>query len=211
MCGGRYEQWESPRHLLQVNGEEIVARTIRLLRENGVKDIAISAENPSFEKFGLPVLKHKNTYVSRGSDSDGDWTDAFYPTDEPTCYIFGDVIFSPEAIRKIVETETNDAELFGSAPPYGKNYPKPWPEPFALKVEDTNHLKQAIKDCKRYEEAGLFWRKPIAWELWTVIKDGELTETPDVYKLNYTIINDYTCDIDGKKDIPLIEKMLLDD
>lgn len=209
MCGGQYTEWETPRHLLKLKGEEIVARTIRLLREIGIEDISISSDNPAFEKFGVPVLKHDNNYNARGyNDFDGYWTDAFYPTDEPTCYIFGDVLFSPEALRKIAEAETDDIELFGSAPPYAENYPKPWQEPFCFKVNDTDHFKRAIEDCKRYAEQGLFWRKPIAWELWATIKNGELKKTPDVYEKNYTVINDYTCDIDYKSDIEVIERMM---
>ena len=39
MCGGRYRVWETPKHFLEIKGEPIVARTIRLLRECGVDDI----------------------------------------------------------------------------------------------------------------------------------------------------------------------------
>ena len=46
MCGGTYKKWETPRQLTKVCGEPIVARTIRLLREQGVDDIAISSNNP---------------------------------------------------------------------------------------------------------------------------------------------------------------------
>ena len=45
MCGGIYKKWETPRQMLPINGEPIVARTIRLLRENGIKDIASSIWN----------------------------------------------------------------------------------------------------------------------------------------------------------------------
>ena len=53
MCGGDYYRWETPRQLLKINGEPIVARTIRLLKENGVEDIAISSNNVEFSKFGV--------------------------------------------------------------------------------------------------------------------------------------------------------------
>ena len=53
MCGGTYNGWDMPKHLSEVNGEPIVARTIRLLRENGVKDIAISSLHPAFENFSV--------------------------------------------------------------------------------------------------------------------------------------------------------------
>ena len=80
MCGGRYRQWETPRHMTKVNGEEIVARTIRLLRENSVEDIAISSGNDIFKKFGVPVLKHENTYDAEGPNrTAGHWVRKKFP------------------------------------------------------------------------------------------------------------------------------------
>ena len=125
----------------------------------------------------------------------GYWCECFYPTGEPTCYIFGDVYFSPEAIKTIVETETDDIEFFASAPPFSKDYPKKWEEPFALKVANTEHLKNAVKWT--IENAGSFYRKPIMWELWQVIKGTPL----NVILHNYIAVNDYTCDIDRLEDI----------
>ena len=107
----------------------------------------------------------------------------------------GDVYFSPEAIKTIVETETDDIEFFASAPPFSKDYPKKWEEPFALKVANTEHLKSAVKWT--IENADRFYRKPIMWELWQVIKGTPL----NVILHNYTAVNDYTCDIDQLEDI----------
>lgn len=209
MCGGQYANWDTPRQLEKINGEPIVARTIRLLRENGIDDIAISADNPLFEEFGVPVLRHNNNYYARGyNDMEGDWFNAFYPTNEPTCYVFGDVVFSPEAIKKIVNTETDDMEFFGSKEPFASNYVKNHVEPFALKVVNTNHLKEAIEKTRELDRQGKFWRKPIMWELWTIIKDAPLQVRPNEYTAEYVAINDYTCDIDGKNDIILLQKVI---
>ena len=199
MCGGEYARWKTPRHMAFMEGEMLIERTIRLLKENGIKDIAISSNNPVFEQFGVPVLKHDNSYVWNSYyDYQGDWLDCFYPTDEPTCYIFGDVFFSPEAIRTIVETETEDIQFFASAPPFAPEYPKRWAEPFALKVANTDHLKNAIEKTKLMDKAGLFKRKPIMWELWQVISFGR----PNVIDYgSYHVINDYTCDIDDPKEL----------
>ena len=199
MCGGQYTKWNKPRHFTVVDGETIVERTIRLLRENGVEDISISANSNLFDVFGVPVLKHENSYVARGyDDMDGYWCDAFYPTDEPTCYIFGDVIFSPAAIKTIVETDTESIEFFASAPPFAPEYPKKWAEPFALKVVDTEYLKHSIETVKRLYNRGMFHRKPIMWELWNVITDGDLNR---IDYSSYCVINDYTCDIDNPGDV----------
>lgn len=202
MCGGTYKRWETPRQLTEICGEPLIARTIRLLKEAGISDIAISSNNSVFEQFGVPVLKHDNRYVGYGSRNNGRWTDAFYPTEEPTCYLFGDVVYSPEAIRTIIETETDDIEFFASSPPFPPEYIKPWAEPFALKVVNTEHLKHAICITKQYADMGLFYRPPIAWELWQVIQATPLNH---IDYGNYTVINDYTCDVDCAEDAELIE------
>lgn len=199
MAGGHYEKWPVPKQMTKYKGEPIIARTIRLLREQGVKDIAISTGNSIFKQFGVPLLMHDNDFTVRGyNDSDGYWCDCFYPTYEPTCYLMGDVIFSRQAIRKIVEFEGEDIMLFGSKPPFARNYPKKWIEPFAFKVWDTGHLFMACQEVKRLDKEGKFNRVPIAWELWSVICGYDLNKTD--YR-SYVAINDYTCDIDDPEDI----------
>lgn len=206
MCGGTYKRWEIPRQLTKICGEPLVARTIRQLREAGAEDIAISSDNPAFEGFGVPVLKHNNSMVvSESLSVSGYWVDAFYPMEDPVCYLFGDVVYSPEAIKIIMETETDDIEFFASAPPFSPEYMKTWAEPFALKVVNTDHLKHAISLTKQYADMGMFKRPPIMWELWQVIKDTPLNHID--YK-NYTAINDYTCDIDSENDARLFEEIL---
>lgn len=202
MCGGTYDKWQTPKHLSMIHGEPLVARTIRLLKENGVKreDIAISSTDSRFANFGVRLVVHSNPYhlPNDGTNAKTPWLDAFYPMNEPVCYIFGDVVFSPEAIKKIVETETNSIEFFASAPPFAPNYCKKWAEPFAYKVVDTDLFFKKIEETKEWEKKGVFYRQPVSWELWQVIKG---TKPGRVVYNNYTVINDYTCDIDEPSDI----------
>lgn len=195
MCGGNYSAWESPRQLTEVNGEALVERTIRLLRECGVDDISISSNDMRFSVFEVPVLRHENNFDTEGH---GSWVEAFYPTEEPVCYIMGDVFFSPEAIRTIVNEETTGIQFFASAPPFSPMYTKPWAEPFAFKVVDQKRFRAAIDFAKANEKTGIFRRRPIAWELWQVI-NGE--DVKQINYWNYRVINDYTCDIDSPDDV----------
>ena len=203
MCGGTYEKWKTPKHLVEINGEPLVARTIRLLKDEGVpnSDIAISTTNVKdfVGKFGVTILRHNNPYyLPKDSDAKTPWLDAFYPMHEPVCYIMGDVVFSPNAIKTIVETKTDSIEFFASAPPFAKVYCKNWAEPFAFKVVDTERFFNAIEETKAYEKKGCFYRQPVSWELWQVIKGTKLGK---VDYTNYKVINDYTCDIDTPDDI----------
>ena len=205
MCGGKYRNFETPKHLTVVKGEPNVARTIRLLKEAGVEDIAISTNQEGFDNFEVPVLRHNNTYRQEQDATYGDWVDGFYLVKEPVCYIFGDVVFSPEAIKTIVETEVEDIMFFASAPPFCEQYSKPWAEPFAFKVINNNHFKRAIDLTKRCDEEGLFDRQPVSWELWQVIKQTPLNE---IDYTNYVAINDYSCDIDYPEDVEAIERYI---
>lgn len=201
MCGGEYVLWKKPRHLMEIKGEPIVARTVRLLRDNGIEPY-ISANDSRFEKYA-PVLSHRNTYRATDRIIKGYWNECFYPTDEPTCYLFGDVVFSPQAIKTIIETDTDSIEFFASAPPFSPLYTKPYAEPFAFKVVDTEKFKADIEQTNKLSP--LFRRKPIAWELWQVIKGTSLNI---VDYSNYTVINDYTCDVDNPEDLAKIKMQI---
>lgn len=173
-----------------VFGETIIARTIRLLRENGITDIALSTNDERYEEYELPILHHNNPMVWEGFV----WLRAFYPMTEPVCYVYGDVFFSPEAIKTIVDTQTDDIEFFGSARPFSPLYTKKWAEPFAFKVQDTDHFARALQQTLELDAQGRFRRMPISWELWAVIKGTDLNR---IDYTNYTVINDYSVDIDS--------------
>lgn len=199
MCGGNAKINGIDRHCVRFQGERIIDRTIRLLKQCGVSacDIAITATAECFDDCIVNVVYY---------DSSGDWVNAFYPEgDDPVCYIFGDVVFSPNAIKTIVETETSVVEFFASAPPFAKQYTKHWAEPFAFKVVDRQFFRDCVDKVKRLKRKGEFRREPIAWELWQVIKDTPLNHI--IYD-NYVVINDYTCDIDNSQDMYCMSKIL---
>lgn len=200
MCGGKYAGWDIPRQLSVINGECLVERTIRLLRECGVSDIAISSLDDRFKGLSVPVLEHDNHY---GRDRNSIWLDAFYPMDEPVCYMYGDVFYSPEAVRHIVDHDTKGIMFFASAAPFAPEYIKKWAEPFAFKVYDTKAFRDAIARTRYYYEMRVL-RRAISWELWQVIMKTPLNRIIQ----NYEVINDYTCDIDSPEEIKRIEEIL---
>ena len=197
LCGSNHTLINGvPRQLVKIRGERILDRTIRLLRESGVNDISITATDQEFDGADADIIRY---------DSAGQWVNAFPPIGEPTCFIFGDVYFSPRAIKTIVETGTDDVEFFASTTAFASNYPKRWAEPFAFKVVNIQHFQDSIEEIKRLKAGGVFSRDPIAWELWQVIKGTPLN---NIIYTNYVAINDYTCDIDYPADVEIMEKLI---
>lgn len=196
MCGGFACDCEKPKHFFEFRGKPIVQRIVDLLKECGIDDIAITTSPnrvDDYKVFGVDVIPYNSNNIPFV------WLDAFYPIDEPVCYIFGDVVFSPEAIKTIVDTQTDDIEFFASAPPFAPEYPKKWAEPFAFKVQNFERFRTCIRNAKEMDNQHMWYRRPpIAWELWQVIKH---TIPNRIVYNNYVSINDYTCDVDYESEL----------
>ena len=107
MCGGNYkDKFETPKPLLKVNGEILVERTIRLLKENGIDDIGISTNNPAFNYLDVEILTHRNNYThdnpERHNKSKYSWLNAYYPIDEPACYLPSDTSLTQKNIVSLI-------------------------------------------------------------------------------------------------------------
>lgn len=210
MCGGNIE-WKADklRQLSVINGEVLLERTIRLLRENGVEDIAVSSLNPIFDNYGVPRLVHDNPYTNINSlkTSHNYWVDCFYPTDEPVCYICGDVYFDPNTIKTIVEFDAKENTFFGTRPPYDKRYFKPHDEPLAFKIVDQPKFREAINECKRLQDKKLIKRGlAISWHVYRIMDNIDV----NVHQVgkNFVGIHDMSIDIDYPEDVERIERAL---
>ena len=198
MCGGQYNFWETPRQLLNIGGERVVDRTIRLLRKFGVDDICITSNNPAFDSCGVPRLTHPNSYVSEqeGKNS-GYWLDAFYPdfTDKEVCFIFGDVYFTENAIKTIVNYKASTDTLFGTGIARNALH-KNWGEPFAYKVVDYPHFMEAVREVKELQDKGKLKRVALVWELYRYL-NGLDVNVQSVKDDTYIVIDDITMDMDS--------------
>ena len=229
MCGGKYPKFKTPKQLLKVNDEVLVERTIRLLKENGVTDIAVSTNNPAFDYLDVELLHNKDDEFVTLSENEFkaskySWLNAYYPMNEPVCYIHGDCYFSDEAIKTIVDTEV-DKTMFFCVPDVQDIANKDkrnlkGREPLAYKVKDYKFFRNAIDELLKMVDEGKFRNakcSPIAWTAYRYINGldvgfnaqnyGDLNSIFDS-KGDYIIINDYTTDIDDEKDIISIENIL---
>lgn len=191
--------FDVPRQLVEINGETLIGRTIRLLKENGVKDILITASDERFKEYGEVYTPNKSDY--NYGNGTGYWLNAFpYELlNEPVCFIWGDVYFSEEAIKRIVNINSNDDLFFCTYKNDDKRYIKPHDEPLAYKVMNTERFKEHINICKKAKDEGKACREPIIWEVYRSIHNQSINEHFMSY--DFIPINDYSCDIDSINDL----------
>lgn len=209
MCGGNYDNFKEHKSLTKINGERLVERTIRLLWENGIneKDIFISSNEDGFAQYDAKVLHHNNSFKVINEKVIGYWIDAYYPTDEPVVYLHGDVYYTDEAIKKIIQraNETKVNVFIGNEIARNKEH-KNWGEPFGWIVVNQQKFHEAIKKAKELQDNGKLERGyALSWELYRVMNG-----TDPNYMLiddnNYLSIDDETIDIDYSWQIEELQK-----
>lgn len=206
MCGGYYENFETPKQLSIVNGETLLERTIRLLKENGVTDIYVSSNDPRFEKYA-PRLEHNNSYEYKDGKIYGYWVDAYYPMDEPCIYLHGDVYYSENAIKKILNLNPSVNTFIGNEIARNKEH-KNWGEPFGYIVVDQKKFRKGIEDTKKLQDEGKLERGyAISWELYRVL-NGLDPNKQYILDETYLSIDDETIDVDAPFQVEELNKKL---
>lgn len=203
MCGGYYEKFEEHKALSKINNEPLVARTIRLLKENNIDDIYISSNEEIFDNFGVPRLEHENTYKQINGTAIGYWLDAYYPTDKPCIYLHGDVYYSEDAIKKIINLNPSVNTMIGNQWALNENHDKVG-EPFGWIIVDQKSFREAIDKTKKLQDEGKCDRMPVSWELYQVL-NGHDVNGFDISTDTYLPISDITDDIDCPGQIKKLE------
>lgn len=141
MADGQAKRWGNhlgvPKHLIEIDGEPILYRTVRLLKKYGAEDIYITSHDERYNVLGT------RRYAPRNNIYEIDRFCSCYPIwAKETIFIYGDVFYTEEAIKTIIEKDTKDFEFFGR---YGqrKEYTKNNGEIFAIKVKDIENFKNS--------------------------------------------------------------------
>lgn len=208
MCGGYYEKFGEHKALSKINNEPLVARTIRLLKENNIDDIYISSNEEIFDKFNVPRLEHINTYKQVNGIQEGYWVDAYYPTEEPCIYLHGDVYYSKDAIKKILNLNPSVNTFIGNHYALNKEKKKVG-EPFGWIIVDQEKFRNAIEETKKLQDEGKCDRMPVSWELYQVL-NGHDVNGFDISEDTYLAIYDETIDIDYPEQIEILNKKVSD-
>jgi len=186
MADGKAKRWTAdyPKHFIEINGERIIERTIKLLKEY-TDDIYITTHNPDMlylkDKYNITIYEPKdNTHeITKFINSKPLWKD-----DNEILFIYGDVYFTKQAIDKIFNTKPDEYYFYGGA----------W-EIYALRVNKNTYTRlecitEYIKELADKKQGGLCG----AWTLYRIMQQKDMMEHK-IYN-NFIDIPDETFDFD---------------
>ena len=175
MADGNGKRWGNymgvPKHLIDIDGEPLIARTVRLLKELGIKNIIITSSDERYIFAPRVPQTVKDCEIDRFEET---------ITTEKVCYLYGDVLYSPTALKIITSIEPIDVMFFGHE----------W-EIFGIKIDDWELFKyHKDKIKKKYLDGEI--KRCIGWEVYRSMNDIPLSE--------HTISKRYTKILDGTDD-----------
>lgn len=210
ICAGEATRWKShlgvPKHLIPIAGEPLLHRTVRLLRNLGVKDIQIvSKDDPRYKIPGsnqfVPVLNPKeNADADKFLSSRELWNDK-----GRTIVLYGDVFFSLEAMTAIIRSEETDWTLF-CRPEASRITGHKWGECFAISFYPESHDEMTVQ----LRRTATLWKtgkisRCGGWELYRAMtgRPDDKIRHPHTMTTNFIKIDDFTEDFDSPEDYEL--------
>lgn len=179
MAAGNGKRWNNyqgiPKHLIEINGETLLGRTTRLLKENGITDYVITGHDERYAQYGKLIPQSR-------TDCE---IDRYEEMSEPVCYLYGDVYYTEQAMKTIIESRVAGITFFGSDC-----------EIFAIKVENLAKFYAHKSKIKDFYKAGKVDRC-IGWEIYRSLHEIPLNE--------HKITEDYIEILDGTDDIDFPE------
>lgn len=195
LCAGTGDRWNNylgiPKQLIEIGGETLLDRTIRLLKRDGVSDISVITNNQLLKREGIKTFAPEKY----------EWTvESFLSTrtlwKEKTLVLLGDVFYTNKAMHRIV-TSPNSIGVFGRSGASKCTF-KTTGEIFALSFDSSaigsviEHLTKARENAKQGGRGKL-------WEFYRSLVGVPLKEHKVESKV-FLNINDFTDDFDSPEE-----------
>ncbi len=152
MADGKGSRWQNyqdvPKHLIEVDGESLLARTVRLLH-SADKDcrVIITSHDKRYEIPGAERHEPKNNHLE---------IDRFTEEliEDQVCFLYGDTFYSQNSIDTILSTQTDDIMFFGNSRSI-----------VAIKVADGQLFRHHVSRVRELFLAGKI-EKCIGWQVY---------------------------------------------
>ena len=210
LCGGYYPNFDYNKSLVEINGEKLIDRTIRLLNQYDTDTIVCcNHEETVFDRY-----KHLLCFFTYNHVTDeGYYLDAFdaVPFKEQCIFLFGDVYYTEEAIKGIIDrfNATSGNIFICNEYPFNKEGLRQG-EPFGWIVKDPQEFQWAVKLGKRFQDRGMISHSngvPTNWELAHII-NGLGVNDFCLRREGCLVIDDLTIDVDDPSAIERTENKI---
>ena len=112
MADGKGTRWgnyqDKPKHLIEIDGETLLGRTVRLLKEKDERcEVIITSHDSRYEFEGARRYepKHNLLEIDRFTEE---------LIEDDICFLYGDTFYSEKAIKTIADTAAEDILFFGN-------------------------------------------------------------------------------------------------
>lgn len=184
MADGKGKRWHNykniPKHFIEVNGEKIIERTVRLLNEfDKDSEVIITSHDKRYEINGSKRYepKHNILEIDRFTNE---------LIEDNICFLYGDTYYSDKAMEKIITINTDDLLFFGN----GKSI-------VAIKIKDSNVFTKHVENVRKLYLEGKI-EKCIGWQVYQSFQGLSFDEKE--IKDKYVYIQDDTQDFNSPKD-----------
>ena len=203
ICAGRAERWGLhlgvPKHLIEIEGERLIDRAVRLVQERQKAEIVIVAFDPAYDVPGTTRFAPEHG-PERFNDTDKFLSShSLWSPDDQTLILYGDVFFSERGMDEIAAYQ-GGAAFFGRCD-RSVYTGCAWGELFALSfpVGDQGRLLEEMRAVQRALVRGDIERGG-GWEVYRRMQGLPLTLFPNETRGGFIEIDDFTEDFDTPDD-----------
>jgi MobA-like NTP transferase domain len=195
LCAGTGDRWNNylgiPKQLIEIGGETLLDRTVRLLKREGVSEIYVITHNQLLIREGIKIF----------SPDEYKWTvESFLSTrtlwKDKTLVLLGDVFYTNKAMHRIV-TSPNSIGVFGR-PGASKCTFKTTGEIFALSF-DSSSIDSVVEHLTKAREHAKQGGRGKLWEFYRSLVGFPLQEHRVESEIFLTV-NDFTDDFDSPEE-----------
>ncbi len=185
MADGKGTRWQNyndiPKHFIKIDGETLLARTVRLLNEGDKGcEVIITSHDPRYEVEGARRYEPLNNHLEIDR-----FTEELISDD--VCFLYGDTYYSQDAISAIINMKAKDILFFGNEKSI-----------VAIKVTDGSLFKLHVDNVKRLFLEGKI-DKCIGWQVYQSFTGMPFGEKKIGDK--YIVLKDGTEDFNSPEDL----------
>lgn len=185
MADGKSSRWRDfkgiPKHFIEINGETLIERTVRLFREKDDNcEIIITSHDSRYEIEGATRYEPENNVLEIDR-----FTEELIEDD--ICFLYGDTYYSDETADMIVSTAAEELLFFGNVNSI-----------VAVKVKDSAVFRHHVARVRQLFLEGKI-DKCIGWQVYQSYMGLEFGKKQIAG--NYILINDATRDYNCPEDV----------